>query len=147
MERLSIEALVVTAAANIRYLSNHAGSAGIFVLTARDAHLLVDFRYDTAVAALQQSPSACPGLRTWPVPGSYDEALLACLLEIGVTSIGFEGAHLSVARHDWWVGHTAGRSAGLTFQSTSRVVEALRVVKDETEVAVLRGGAAPDPGG
>ena len=63
LDTLSLDALVVTCAANIRYLSNHAGSAGILVLTEDAAHLLVDFRYREAVQMLQQSPSACPGLR------------------------------------------------------------------------------------
>ena len=75
---------MVTAFPNIRYLSNHVGSAGILVLTRDDAHLLVDFRYEAAVQALQASAAACPGLRIWPVPASYDEALLGCLVAIGV---------------------------------------------------------------
>ncbi len=38
-----LDALVVTSSPNIRYLSNHVGSAGVFVLTPDAAHLLVDF--------------------------------------------------------------------------------------------------------
>ena len=102
LDTLSLDALVVTCAVNIRYLSNHAGSSGILVLTEDAAHLLVDFRYREAVQRLQQSPSACPGLVVHDVPASYDEALLDCLRELGVSTVGFEAAHLSVAKHDWW---------------------------------------------
>jgi len=38
-------------------------------------HLLADFRYTESVQRLQASAGACPGLKAWPVPASYDEAL------------------------------------------------------------------------
>src|SRR5262245_16609913 len=129
-----LDALVVTTPANIRYLSNHAGSAGTLVLTADAVHLLVDFRYVAAVAALQESPLACPSLRVWQVPASYDEALLECLGAIGVKTAGFEGAHLTVARHEWLVAESSARGLGVAFRSTARLVEAARVVKDATEI-------------
>jgi Xaa-Pro aminopeptidase len=34
LDTLSLDALIVTPSTNIRYLSNHAGTAGILVLTA-----------------------------------------------------------------------------------------------------------------
>lgn len=137
----SLDALVVTAPANIRYLINHDGSAGVLVLTADAAHLLVDFRYTEAVARLQASPAACPALRVWDVPASYDEALLGCLLDIGVTAVGFEAAHVTVARHDWWERSTRARSIAIAFHATERVVEQARVIKDAAEIAALREAA------
>ena len=142
LDTLSLDALVVTCVANIRYLSNHVGSSGILVLTEDAVHLLVDFRYREAVQMLQQSASACPGLVVRDVPASYDDALLECLGEIGVTTVGFEAAHVSVARHDWWQRTSAARSLTLAWRVTDRVVEAARVVKDATEVATIRDAAA-----
>ena len=136
-----LDALVVTAPANIRYLANHVGSAGTFVLTPDAAHLLVDFRYDAAVQALQSTAAACPDLRIWPVPGSYDEALLGCLASLGITTAGVEGGHLTLGRYEWLRTEAEARGADVTFRSTSRVVEAIRVVKDQTEIAVLREAA------
>jgi Xaa-Pro aminopeptidase len=142
LDTLSLDALVVIAPPNIRYLTNHVGSAGILVLTRDAAHLLIDFRYEEAVRTLQASPAACPGLRTWPVPTSYDEALLACLQEIGVTVVGFEAAHLTVARHDWLLRTIAARQAELALRATERVVEQARIVKDEEEIATIRDAAS-----
>jgi Xaa-Pro aminopeptidase len=142
LDTLSLDALIVTPPSNIRYLSNHAGSAGILVV-ARDAvHLLVDFRYHEAVRALQASPSACPELRLWDVPASYEEALMACLAEIGVAAVGFEAAHVTVARYEWWRETIAGRGLDITLRSTERVVEQARLIKDAFEVATLREAAA-----
>ena len=142
METLGLDALIVTPPANIRYLSNHAGTAGILVLTREAVHLLIDFRYQEAVRALRASPSACPALRVWSVPASYEEALIACLAEIGATTVGFEAPHVTVARYEWWRETIAGRGLDIALRSTERIVEQARLIKDETEIATLRDAAA-----
>jgi Xaa-Pro aminopeptidase len=142
LETLTLDGLIVTNPVNIRYLSNHTGTAGTLVVTEDAMHLLVDFRYDESVRQLQASAAACPSLRVWPVPASYDEALLRCLAEIGAATVGFEATHLTVARHDWLVRSAAARQMRLTFRQTERVVEEARAVKDEAEIRVLREAAA-----
>jgi Xaa-Pro aminopeptidase len=142
LEALGLDALIVAPPANIRYLSSHAGTAGILVMTREAVHLLIDFRYRESVRALQASPAACPGLRTWDVPASYEEALLGCLAEIGVATVGFEAAHVSVARHEWWRETIAARRLDITLRSTERVVEQARLIKDASEIATLRDAAA-----
>ena len=142
LDTLSLDALIVTPPSNIRYLSNHAGSAGILVITREAVHLLVDFRYHEAVRALQGSPSACPGFQLWDVPASYEEALISCLADIGVTTVGFEAAHVTVARYEWWRETIAGRGLDITLRSTERIVEQARLIKDAFEVATLREAAA-----
>jgi Xaa-Pro aminopeptidase len=142
LETLNLDALIVTPSANIRYLSNHAGTAGILVMTRDAAHLLIDFRYQESVRELQASPSACPAVRIWDVPASYEEALMGCLSEIGVTTVGFEAAHVTVARHEWWRETIAGRGLDITLRSTERIVEQARMIKDASEVATLRDAAA-----
>jgi Xaa-Pro aminopeptidase len=141
LDTLNVDAIVITHPPNIRYLSNHAGSAGVLVMTADAAHLLVDFRYRETVQQLQASDAACPGLRIVDVPASYDEALLECLEEIGVSTVGFEAAHVSVAKHEWWQKTVAGRQMTLKFRATERVVEDLRMIKDAAEIATLRESA------
>ena len=142
LDTLALDALVITCAVNIRYLSNHAGSSGILVLTADAAHLLVDFRYREAVQMLQRSASACPGLIVRDVPASYDEALLSCLQETAAETVGFEAAHVSVARHDWWQRTAASRRLHIEWRTTNKVVEEARIVKDAAEVATIRDAAA-----
>src|SRR5687767_14410076 len=142
LDTLGLDALVVTCAVNIRYLSNHVGSSGFLVLTEDAVHLLVDFRYREAVQMLQQSASACPGLVVRDVPASYDEALLDCLRDIGVSTVGFEAAHVSVAKHDWWQRTGEARSLNVAWRATEKVVEEARLVKDAPEVATLRDAAS-----
>ena len=142
LDTINVDALIVTHPTNIRYLSNHAGTAGIFVIGRDGAHLLVDFRYRESVRLLQESTSACPALRVWDVPASYDEALLGCLGEIGITTAAFESTHVTVHRFDWWRRTAEARGLGLIFRATESLVERLRLVKDASEIATLRESAS-----
>ena len=139
---LGLDGLLVTNPTNIRYLSNHAGSAGTLVLTGTGVHLLIDFRYQESVRATQASAAACPGLQIWPVPASYDEALLDMLASFdGPVKVGIEAGHLTVARKEW-LERTATSHRLASWISTERVVEQFRLVKDPSEVAALREAAA-----
>jgi Xaa-Pro aminopeptidase len=138
---LGLRALIVTSPQNIRYLTNHAGTSGTLVATADAMHLLVDFRYEEAVRARQDTTAACPSLRTWRVPNSYDEALAGCLVDLGVESAGIEAQHLTVARYDWLRRTLAVRAPAVMLTASEGVVERLRMVKDEAEVTLLRQAA------
>jgi Xaa-Pro aminopeptidase len=140
---LGLDGLLVTNPTNIRYLSNHAGSAGTLVLTGTGVHLLIDFRYQESVRATQASAAACPGLQVWPVPASYDEALLDMLTSFDVpVKVGIEAGHLTVARKEWLERTSTSRGLAVSWISTERVVEQFRLVKDPSEVATLREAAA-----
>jgi Xaa-Pro aminopeptidase len=141
LSELGLDALVVTAASNIRYLTNHAGSAGIVVVTPDTVHLLIDSRYEEAVRQLQRSPAACPTLEIWPVPASYDEALLDCLSGAGLSTVGFEAGQVTVARHAWWLGAMAARGLQVSLKPTEGLVERIRLIKDGAEITALREAA------
>lgn len=136
-----IDALVVTNLFNVRYLTNHVGSAGTLVVTRDAVDLLIDFRYQEAVASLQASPAACPTLRMHPVPASYDEALVDLLVELGVSTVGIEAGHLTVARQEWLLRTFVSRQIAITIRSTERLVERCRLIKDGFEIAVIRDAA------
>ena len=141
IEALELKALIVTTPANLRYLANHVGSAGTLIVTEGDLHLLIDFRYQEAVRSLQESPAACPGLRVWDVPDSYDEALASAVMTLGSTVVGIEAGHLTVARQEWLTRTWKARGAAIALRSTERVVEQFRLVKDAAEVTVMRQAA------
>src|SRR5262245_2952423 len=69
----NLDALVVTSLPNILYLSNFAGSSAILIVTADRVEILTDFRYITAVGALQREN---PDLMLTVVDGSYDATLV-----------------------------------------------------------------------
>ena len=145
----AVDALIVGHLPNVFYLTNFPGSAGILVVTPDAAHLITDFRYQTAAAALVASDRGCPGCELVLVDRSYDEALAGLLNRLEERRIGFEAARLSVARYEWLVralGTHAGPPAdGIAdaepahaLVPTERLVERARLRKDEYEIETLR---------
>jgi Xaa-Pro aminopeptidase len=139
MAERTLDALVVTSLSNVFYLTNFTGSAGILVLTPDKVWFISDFRYATAVSNLAESGHACPGLELFPMNGSYETTLTKLLSAGG--RIGFEAAHVTVDRHAWLVAALAKSAPAATLVSTVGLVEALRVRKDEYEIATLRDAA------
>ncbi len=136
-----VDAIVVTHPPNVRYLTNHAGSAGVLVLTRDAVHLLADFRYTEAVQQLQASAQACPDLELRPVPESYDEAIVTALAELRVARAAVESAYLTVARFEWLRRTVDVRAMALDLRAEESPVDAARLVKDAWELDALRESA------
>src|ERR1700682_990169 len=137
----SLDALVVTSLPNILYLTNFTGSAATVVLTADRLHFITDFRYVTALAATRGTPHECPGLELVTVDASYDGTLASLLQSMPSARVGFESAHLTVARHDW-LAATLGRDGTLpALTATEGIIERARVRKDGYELETLRTAA------
>jgi Xaa-Pro aminopeptidase len=136
-------ALVVTHLPNVRYLTNHAGSAGLVVVESDRLHLVVDGRYAEAVRRLQDSSAACPGATVHVLEGSasYDETLVE-LLAGSEGAVGVEAAHLTIGRHATWRQGLERQGTPVTLAPVDGVIERQRMVKDAEEIAALRTAAA-----
>ena len=139
-----IDALVVTHLPNLQYLTGFTGSAGLARVLPRSCLLVVDFRYVTAVTALTSSLGGLVTLATFE--RSYDEAVVDLLRREGSLRIGIEAAHLPVSRFNAISGGLAAWTR-LPFTSpesapalvpTERLVERIRIIKDELEIGILR---------
>jgi Xaa-Pro aminopeptidase len=130
-----LDALLLTAASNIRYLTGFTGSAGIVVVTADDMVLVTDGRY-TEQAADQLSASNAPS-RLEITSTAQREAIASAVA--GAQRIGLEADHItwSVQRRyaeDWLSAHEIVATTGL--------VETLRRSKDDAELARMELAAA-----
>jgi Xaa-Pro aminopeptidase len=136
---LGLDALVVTSLPNVQYLTNFTGTAGVAVLSADRVVFVTDSRYVELVRAAQRSEWRCPGLELVVVDGTYDGTLTRLLPAMAGGRVGFEAAHLSVSRHQAWLGALAPNGPALV--ATERVIEAARTRKDPFEVEVLATAA------
>jgi len=136
-----VDALVVTALPNVLYLTNFTGSSGIAILAADRIRFLTDFRYVTAIASMRGTPHECPGLEPVVVEGSYDVTLAAEIAALAPRRVGFEAAHLTVARHNWIEATLRATSANVSLMATEHLVERARVRKDDYEIATVREAA------
>jgi Xaa-Pro aminopeptidase len=147
LHALELDALVVTSLPNVLYLTNFTGSSAIVVIDATNLSFITDFRYVTALADTRGAAHECPGLEVVTVEGSYDSTLAERLRSGAARRIGFEAAHLTVARHDWLQSTITNQSPITNHQSaielvpTERILERLRVLKDDYEIATLREAA------
>jgi Xaa-Pro aminopeptidase len=138
VERL--DALVVTSLPNVLYLTNFTGSAGIVVLTGDRLVFVTDSRYVTAVQSTRGNVDECVGLELAVVESSYDATLAAILEGLPGDRVGFEAAHLTVARHRW-LASAVGPQRASGLMPTEGIVERGRVRKDAYEIATLREAA------
>ena len=137
-----LDALVVTSLPNILYLTNFTGSSAIVVIDAERVRFVTDFRYVTAIAASRGAAHECPGLDLVVVDGSYDATLSSVIAAAPGPRVGFEAAHLTVARHQWLASTIANQSpAAVELVPTEGIVERSRVRKDDYEIAVVREAA------
>ncbi len=122
-----LDALIVTEMVNIRYLTGFTGTAAIFLLTPRDSWFLTDFRY------AQQAQEQVIG----PEISQYKEALdtlAEVLLKLGLKNVGFEAESVSAAKAD----QMGKKLKNCTLKPTVKLVESVRVVKDEAELEAIR---------
>ncbi len=130
-----LDAVVVSHLSNLFYLTGLRTSAGVLVVDVNGDSLrfLLDFRYQTAATTLINERCGPSGLELVPVTGSYEEALAAVLNSTSVARVGLEADHTTVRQWQW-----LDRHAHVELVPLVDLVERLRMIKDEGEVAILR---------
>jgi Xaa-Pro aminopeptidase len=129
-----VEALLVTDLVNVRYLTGYTGSNGAVVAGPDGAVFLTDFRYLERVAPLREYIEVRQATQDLirHVGSRWGE------LAPEASRIGFEAAHVSVAS----LGTLTEAAGDVELVPLTGVVERLRVVKDDDEVAAIRRSAS-----
>lgn len=129
-----LDGLLVSSVSNVRYLTGFTGEDSTFLISRDGCAVISDFRYAT------QLNQECPGLDTHirPVGRSMAQAIAQVADRLGIRRLGFEAAVLTVADYT----DLAGRAPGIEFVGVGEKVEALRVIKDAGEIAVLKDAVA-----
>jgi len=132
---LGLDALVVTAPENIRYLSGFTGSLGYLIIGKDAAEILGDSRY------WLQMEAEAPAFRLMPSGPSHGLwALIAQRLkDLGLRRVAFESFHLTFEQHQRLAG---ALSPEQTLVATPGLVEDLRIVKEAEEIELLRAVAS-----
>ena len=124
-----LDALLVTDLVNVRYLTGFTGSNAALLVRADDdvAVLATDGRYRTQAA--QQAPDA-----EIVIDRSCGPTLATAAATLGVRRLGFESHVVTVDGHAL----LAAAAGDVELVRAAGAVEALREVKDDGEVALLR---------
>jgi Xaa-Pro aminopeptidase len=142
-----LAALVIVHVPNVRYLTGFEGSSAAVVVTDAGLWFITDGRYHTEADSLAAAWTGARPMHVVRVTRTYDDALADVLRERAVTRIGVEASHLSVARFRWLQSALAGETSGAgtgrpELVPVENLVEDLRQVKDDHEVALLRKASA-----
>jgi Xaa-Pro aminopeptidase len=128
-----LDALLISAPENRRYLSGFTGSAGYLFISSERAVLVTDSRYT------EQATNQAPDFQVMQVRGGWDW-FLEQLKETGVKRVGFESRDMTVATYNSLVGAVKDDSAlsQVSMIATAEMPEEGRVFKDQRELALLQ---------
>jgi Xaa-Pro aminopeptidase len=139
LRALEVDRLLVSTPVNLRYLTGYTGTNGLALIAAGGAahRFFTDFRYATQSA--EQVPEE---FEREIAPADLLEAATRALGAGGVKGkrrLGFDDAALTVKQHTRLRELLAG---GWDLVACAGLVERLREVKDEQEIAAIRAAAA-----
>ena len=126
-----LDALLVTDLVNVRYLTGYTGSNGLAIVGQNLRRFLTDFRYASQVEHEVSDE--------WARVTAVQDLLTAVPEQLGegTRRLGFDDANLSVRAH----AKLAEENPDVELVPAGGMVEALRAVKDDLEVARIRGAA------
>ncbi len=130
-----LDAFVVSSPINLKYLSGFNGSTGLLVCAPRGHCLITDGRYEGQVRDWMRAGTVA-SLDVERVEARYDLTLAARLARMGARQVGLEADHVTVASLRRWQ-ELAGQT---TWRPMDQVVERMRLIKDDWELAALRRG-------
>jgi Xaa-Pro aminopeptidase len=125
-----LAALLITNPVNVSYLTGFSGESSHLLLAEGQALLVSDGRFTEQIA------EECPDVETYirPTTQTVAEATTAQLRSLGVTTVGYESGHLSVADFQT----LSEPLKTLDWKPGKDRVEKLRQIKDADEIAQIR---------
>ena len=133
LEDRELDALLISAPENRRYISGFTGSAGYLMVSHHNAVLATDFRY------VEQAEKQAPNFQVIRA-GSDWTWFLDLLKECTMKRIGFEGHQITVSTYRQITEALKDFSEAEvpSLLATTGLVEALRTLKDQEELALLQ---------
>ena len=129
----NLEAMLISAPENRRYLSGFSGSAGYLVISKDQPVLVTDSRYT------EQAANQAKDFRVVQSRGGWDW-LVDWLKETGVKRLGFESQNMTVATHDALLEALKkdGSLNEVSLIAASGMAEHQRTIKDRDELRLLQ---------
>lgn len=125
-----LDAFLISSPANCFYLSGFEGSKAYLLVSAHSSFLLTDFRY------LEQAGIQAPHMELVTLDKHFSEAVAALIESEGWSDLGVEGERITYREYCW-----LKERIGVPLKPQQQLVEELRAVKDEVEIAIIREAA------
>ena len=131
LEKNEIDALLVTKRENIRYLSGFTGSSGVIVITSDSASFITDFRYT------EQANDQVKGYDIIELDTSLIKSVADVVSRESIKRLGIEQDAMTVGQY-----RAYEKEVDAQLIETSGIVEKLRLIKDESEIKIMKEAAA-----
>jgi Xaa-Pro aminopeptidase len=126
-----LDAILISQPENLRYLSGFTGSAGALLISQDSVILATDFRY------IEQAKEQSPDFEIIQVKGDISQWLPGVVSGLVIKRLGFEANTLCYASYSRLAEELNELQLKLQLTSTEGLVESLRAVKEEEEIAHL----------
>ncbi len=130
LSALEVDAFLVTDEINVRYLSGFTGDSSSLLVSSGQASILSDGRYS---AQIQEQ---CRGIemRIRSSTQTAQDLISESLQDSRIRRVALEAHHMSVAQFQFF----EQGCSGVELVATTGVIEKLRMIKDESEIATTR---------
>lgn len=131
MKKSGIEGLFLMREANVRYISGFTDSDSYVFITEKENFFITDGRY------IEQAQKQCPDYKVikWGKPvGTLGDTVNQIVKELELKSVGFEKDKMTYGLYEDF----REKINGVELIPTSGLVEKLRFIKDEEEIANIR---------
>ena len=135
LNKLELEALLVTHIPNVFYLTGMRASAAAVLVEMDSVTLITDSRYITVARSLADSGSSLKAIRIVQVVDSYNETIREEVFQRKLSRLGVESQNMTM-KEALWYGQELKK--GTTVEATDGLVEEIRILKDAGEVQSLR---------
>lgn len=127
MKKEVVDSYLVTSPANLRYLTNFTGTAGMALITLEEAYFITDFRY------MEQAAEQVADFTILQHSGNIVETIIDIIEKNQLQVLAFEDTQMTFA--DYTVFE---ESLAIELSPASGLIESLREIKDDNEVAIIK---------
>jgi Xaa-Pro aminopeptidase len=127
-EEHQVEGFLITSPSNRRYMTNFTGTAGVALITQDEALFITDFRY------VDQAAEQTKGYKIIRHEGPIGETIAAELNRLNIKRLAFEQDHVTYAGFRVY----QERFDDVELVPVSGVIERIRMIKDESELSLIR---------
>lgn len=130
IEALGLDGLLLTSNYNRRYMTGFTGTAGAVLITVEKGLFITDFRYT------EQAEKQCTGYEVVKQSGSIAAEVALQVKNLGLKKIGFEEDHVTFSAYKVFE-----KEIEAELIPVSGEIEKLRLIKDGTEIKILKEAA------
>jgi Xaa-Pro aminopeptidase len=131
MEQAGANGFLITSEFNRRYMTNFTGSAGVVLISGKEAKFITDFRY------VEQAGNQAQGYEIVQHKGTIIEEVAKQASLMGIKKLGFEQDQMIFATYKMYENTVKAELVPI-----SGLIENLRLIKTSAEIKILKEAAA-----